>query len=274
MDYKEKYLKYKKKYIELKKMSGGTRAFTKINKEYYVLEGLQRNILKSPPAANTANIENIPLNVYFANNYSVIFGNSINVEAYLYPFNHPLNNPEPTKLNLSLPPVTLNRITISNYGIDNIKNLFKFIPRSIPRDTFLLCVAYTHNGMVPGQQNENFLDVQLCITGGSKDIDRNDVIQTAQREIKEECGLNVLGGLDYIAQISQNGRQHSYLLNAKDTTLTTNTVYVAPTGTDNKKYKTAVMIYGTLPYLQSLLTAQLTRTDVNDVQGLVLVRLT
>ena len=298
MDYKDKYLKYKNKYLELKKMRGGlapaqpgSAPFTIVNNNYCVFDapGETGKIVLHHNTRSTADIAhdqpNRALSAYFEH-LPNIYGNSINVEAYLFPFNYPDNIVRTVAHTINNIPIHLSRITISSSSIDVVTKLLQELPVGLPgglpvglpANKFLLGVAYTNASKLagrwksnpPGLNNGQFLDVQLCITGGSKNIDTTG-IQTAAREIQEECGLNVLDGLKYIGQI---GRHHSYLLNATATTLTTNTVYAKPTGIDDKDYKTAVMIYGDLPYLQSLITSQLTRTDINDVQGIVLVRLT
>jgi hypothetical protein len=258
----------------------GSGPFTKVN-NFCVFDASGIISLQPPATANIAyDKSNRPL-IDYRNKYNDIFGNSINVEAYLYPFNHPSSGIDPTKINTSYAlPIQLQRITISDYNKNVVRNLLTQI-QAIPPNTFLLCIAYTNSikyvANPPGQNNEEFIDVQLCISGKVKK-NRENYKDAATREIIEECGLvaNPANLVDIGTQ--QNVRQanvQQYLLNALPNTLRTHTRRVLlNNGRDDSQRRVSVMIYGDLAYLQSLITDQLIRTDVNDVQGLVLVRLT
>jgi hypothetical protein len=254
--------------------------FTIVNNNYCVIDNGGNINLQPRAIANIINdIPNRSLSDYFGN-IDIIFNNSINVEAYLYPFNYQLPTINP------IPPIQLSRITISNYEPNIVKNLFIELQNLylapnilLPPNTFLqpniflLGVAYTNN-VAPGANNENFIDVQLCVSGKRKDLELYDV--AAIREIEEECGLEVLPGT--IIPIPDNGTGgNQFILNATNVNIQTYTLGgnkdPSPDqhGLQNKVFTT---IYGDPTFLNSLITPQLTRTDLTDVQGLVLIRLT
>lgn len=220
--------------------------------------------------------------------------NNICVYAELYRFNNP-NDAHGIALLAnrisSVQGIALSSITIStapDWAIDRIRDLLTPpVPpaQAIPANTYLLCGSYTHDKTNPASE---FCDVQLCVSGKLVKYSAYDETINprlgAQRELREEMGLHV--DLEHInlARIHnygstdfRNPRYDTYIVNAINITPNpqgneTNFLYHDTSEVNNRRV--SVIIYGDLATLRGLVQNIVHRTDVKDIQGIVLVKLT
>ena len=138
-----------------------------------------------------------------------------------------------------------------------------------PPDIYQLGTVYTVNKLNP---DSPFFDVQLCTGGGINP--RETALNAGKREALEECGLITNG--EHLNTINTIPGLYTYFVNAD----IVGNVLLNPPGMGQAPVKRRrigiahVMIYGSLAKLQGLVRGIVNRTDLNDTQGIALVKLT
>jgi hypothetical protein len=204
-----------------------------------------------------------------------LFGNSINVYAITYRFGDASGNMGAIDVHSER---HTNRITISYaQPFPQYRDLIEYIRLQnrgrVPPDIYLLGTVYTVDKFNPYGP---FLDVQLC-TGGGINLGESP-LQAGRREAVEECGLitNVL----HLNTISTIPRLSTYFVNADiagNVSLNPPPPPPPPVPAPAPPPRIGtvhVMIYGSLATLQGLVHSIVNRTDLNDIQGIALVKLT
>jgi hypothetical protein len=102
------------------------------------------------------------------------------------------------------------------------------------------------------------------------------------------CTIGINGNIDYTLPENRifeanntDANLHTFFVNADgNTDGTPNVVFNQPgnsipiIGADDRRNRSHVMIYGNLATLEALVQSVINRTDVRDIQGIALVKLT
>jgi len=288
MNYKNKYIKYKIKYIKLKNQIGSSYndflQFSiyklRINNNTKEIHSFQPNTKFKYFYKDYSLLDNISLEKYIEKNIDIKNYN-INVHAITYRFNH-------NKSDINEEITIFNNITISNYNPNPYlphlyKNLINHIKTYLlaKKNIYILGCIYTKDKKY---KESPYNDITLFISGKIKEGETPK--QGAIRESIEECGLDISNAL---SNPLSNPIEYNYDGIHKDYKRYTVTTYFVnadiennvkvnktdiPESRESETYnKVQIIIYGTLEKLKDIVKSITNRTDVNDIQGIALVKL-